>query len=98
MGAESWSDVWAAIGRQVAGVMSRGVDTPVALVVPADPEKLRRAHLRTIRPGTCRLHAVVGTGLGLAISRDLARGMNGDLTVHNVPGEGSTFTLILPRS
>lgn len=39
-----------------------------------------------------------GVGLGLAISRDLARGMNGDLTVESVVGEGSTFTLSLPRA
>jgi signal transduction histidine kinase len=38
-----------------------------------------------------------GVGLGLAISRDLARGMGGDLSVTSRLGEGSTFTLRLPR-
>jgi PAS domain S-box-containing protein len=39
-----------------------------------------------------------GVGLGLAISRDLARGMSGELTVTSAAGEGSIFTLTVPRA
>jgi signal transduction histidine kinase len=39
-----------------------------------------------------------GVGLGLAISRDLARAMDGDLTVESIEGKGAHFTLSLPRA
>jgi PAS domain S-box-containing protein len=53
-------------------------------------EPFVQADQRLTRP-----HA--GVGLGLAISRDLARGMGGDLSVESTLGQGSVFTLVLPR-
>jgi signal transduction histidine kinase len=38
-----------------------------------------------------------GTGLGLAISRRFCRMMGGDVDVESVPGEGTAFTVRLPR-
>ena len=50
-----------------------------------------------VQVGRTHSSAHEGAGLGLAISRDLARALGGELTVRSTMGEGSTFTLSLPR-
>jgi len=62
------------------------------------PEKLEKIFDPFVQAERRLNQPVQGVGLGLAISQDLARGMGGGVTVESVLGEGSTFTLSLPRA
>lgn len=40
--------------------------------------------------------ADLGTGIGLALVRQMADGMDGQISVESAPGKGTTFTVVLP--
>ncbi len=60
-------------------------------------EHLSRVFERFYRVDDARSRATGGSGLGLAIVRHITRLHGGDVSVVSTPGEGSTFTLTLPR-
>lgn len=50
------------------------------------------------RSDEVRRHGVPGTGLGLAIAARIAEALGGQITCASTLGEGTTFTLSLPRA
>ncbi|WP_310962262.1 sensor histidine kinase [Nocardioides terrisoli] len=61
------------------------------------PGELDRIFERFYRVDRARPRATGGTGLGLSIVKHVAASHGGEVTVRSVEGEGSTFTLTLPR-
>jgi two-component system phosphate regulon sensor histidine kinase PhoR len=59
---------------------------------------LPRVFERFYRVDKARSRDLGGTGLGLSIVKHLAQAQGGEVTVRSTPGEGSIFSVVLPRS
>lgn len=61
------------------------------------PEDVEQLFTRFYRSESARGSGIPGTGLGLAIARELAEAHGGSLTVRSERGEGSSFTVRVPK-
>jgi signal transduction histidine kinase/CheY-like chemotaxis protein len=73
-------------------IVFRIVDTGIGL----SADKLLRLFQDFTQADASTTRKFGGTGLGLALTRRFCQMMGGDVTVHSVPGEGSTFTIKVP--
>lgn len=61
------------------------------------PDELPRIFDRFFRSEQARASGEAGFGLGLAIAKSIVTGMGGDITATSEVGQGTTFTIVLPR-
>jgi two-component system phosphate regulon sensor histidine kinase PhoR len=87
--------------RQGAATGRRSPETSIMAGVKDDgegipPEAIPRLTERFYRVDVKRSRERGGTGLGLAIVKHIVNRHNGRMQIESRPGEGSTFTIILP--
>jgi two-component system sensor histidine kinase SenX3 len=75
--------------RVEISVVDQGIGIP--------PDEIDRIFERFYRVDPARHRSTGGTGLGLSIVKHVAATHGGDVRVWSVEGQGSTFTLTLPR-
>jgi two-component system phosphate regulon sensor histidine kinase PhoR len=90
-------------GGTVAFRLHELPDDEIALVVSdtgigIDRRELTRLFTRFFRGQEAEMLAIQGVGLGLSITKSIVESHDGHIEVQSRAGEGSTFTVVLPRS
>ena len=90
----SGGEISLALARQNGNAEIVVRDTGIGIPESAQP----RVFDRFYRVDKARARAMGGAGLGLSIAQWIVEVHGGDITVASAPGEGSTFTVVVPLS
>ena len=71
-------------------VRDRGLGVP--------PDEQQEIFRQFVRGRDARARGIKGTGLGLAMVQHIVRGHGGRVALQSAPGQGSTFTIVLPAA
>jgi signal transduction histidine kinase len=91
---EEGSIVTIVVNVEETSVTFRVIDTGCGIPIEAQ----QRIFERFYRVDTARSRSQGGTGLGLSIVKHIVSVHEGTVAVESKPGEGSIFTITLPRS
>jgi heavy metal sensor kinase len=80
------------LGRQGSQARLRVSDTGIGLT----PAEQAQIFTRFYRAAAARTQSGGGAGLGLCIAQSIAQAHGGSIEVTSLPGQGSTFTVVLP--
>lgn len=87
------STVWVELGREDRRVAIRVRDQGIG--IPESEQKL--IFRKFVRGAAAKTGGIRGAGVGLAMARQIANAHQGEIVVDSRPGEGSTFTVLLPE-
>ena len=84
--------VWVDLAREGQRVAIRVRDQ--GLGIPAEEQK--EIFRKFVRGAAAKAASVKGTGIGLALVEHIVRAHGGEVRLESQPGQGSTFTILLP--